>query len=155
MWIREYAEPGAFERLQNIDRYYRKFVTQSDYLITQNEILQRDVNLLFSEGIPDAIRKKVRKRLPVADQKISNPPDVDVTLDLLRQESDETDIDAVVNNVDLEALNRQVQSPSRIWPLGGHNGVRYARLGVWVVVTQVSRLPELIRTVLGTLSVTY
>lgn len=70
-------------------------------MLSRFEILQRDVNLLFYQGIPDDIRKKVRKRLPSINQKTSNPPDVDMTLDLLRQEFDEADIDGAVKVFDL------------------------------------------------------
>jgi hypothetical protein len=100
-WIKKHTEKGIFEHLRDIDKYYRKFITQADYLLSRSEILQRDVNLLFYQGIPEDIRKKVRKRLPSINQKISNPPDVDVTLGLLRQEFDETDINTVVRGADL------------------------------------------------------
>jgi hypothetical protein len=103
-WVKKHAERGIIAQLQDIDKYYQKFLTQSDYLIEQKEILQQDVNLLFFQGNPEAIRKKVRKGLPTANQKISNPPDVDVTLALLKKEFDDTNIDSVVRDVDLHEL---------------------------------------------------
>ncbi|KAF8234270.1 hypothetical protein L208DRAFT_1262468, partial [Tricholoma matsutake] len=59
------------------------FITQSDFLIAQQEILQCDVNLLFFQGIPNLICKKIKKGLPSTNQKITNPPDVNVTLGVL------------------------------------------------------------------------
>jgi hypothetical protein len=103
-WVKKHAAEGIFSRSQDVDKYYRKFITQSDYLIDQQEILSRDVKLLFFQGIPDSIRKKIRKGLPSVNQKISNPPDIDVTLGLLQREFDDTDIDAVVGDVDLNIL---------------------------------------------------
>jgi Protein of unknown function (DUF668) len=79
-WIKKHAEKGVFEDMRDIDKYYRKFIIQTDYLLSRSEIIKRDINLLFYQGIPEDIRKKVRKRLPSISQKISNPPDVDVTL---------------------------------------------------------------------------
>ena len=104
-WVKKHAAEGVFSRSQDVDKYYRKFITQSDYLISQQEILTRDVNLLFFQGIPDSTRKKVRKGLPIANQKISSPPDVDVTLALLQREFDDTDIDAAVGEIDLHELS--------------------------------------------------
>jgi hypothetical protein len=120
-WVKRHATEGAFTRLQDIDKYYRRFITQSDFLIAQQEILQRDVNLLFFQGIPDPIRKKVKKGLPSTNQKITNPPDVDVTLGVLRREFDETDLDAVVRDIDLhdysddeESDNSDLETTTRV-----------------------------------------
>ena len=95
-WVKKHAAEGVFSRSQDVDKYYRKFITQSDYLVGRQEILPCDVNLLFFQGIPDSTRKKVRKGLPVVNQKISNPPEVDITLALLQREFDDTDINAAV-----------------------------------------------------------
>ena len=73
---------------------------QSDFLIAQQEILQHDVNLLFFKGIPDSIHK-IKKSLLSTNQKITNPPDVDVTLEVLWWEFNETDLDAQVCEIDL------------------------------------------------------
>ena len=65
----------AFSRIQDIDtKYYRKFITQTDYLLSRFEILQREANVLFYQGIPDDFRKKFCKRIPYINQKTSNPP---------------------------------------------------------------------------------
>jgi hypothetical protein len=104
-WVKKHAAEGVFNRLQDIDKYYRIFISYSDPLLDQNEILQRDMNLLFFQGIPDSIQKKVRKGLLLTNQKITNPPDVDVMLGVLRREFDETDIDAVVRDIDLHELS--------------------------------------------------
>ena len=74
---------------------------QSDFLIMQQEILQQDVNLLFFQGIPNSICRKIKKGLPATNQKITNPPDVDITLGVLQQEFDETDLDAQVCKINL------------------------------------------------------
>jgi hypothetical protein len=100
-WVKKHAIEGVFSRSQDVDKYYRKFITQSDYLIAKQEILNRDVNLLFFQGIPDSTWKKICKGLPVANQKISNPPEVDITLALLQREFDDTDIDAAIGEIDL------------------------------------------------------
>jgi len=94
----------SFDHSQDIDKYYWKFITQADYLVNKQEILQCDVNLLFFQGIPDMTCKKVHKGLPMANQKISNPLTVDVTLGLLWKEFNEMDIDTVVREVDLHKL---------------------------------------------------
>ena len=88
-----------------MDKYYRKFITQSGYLIGQQEILNCDVNLLFFQGIPDLTQKKVWKRLPVANQKISNLPEVNITLALLQQKFNDTDIEVAVGKIDLHELS--------------------------------------------------
>jgi hypothetical protein len=110
VWVKRHTTEGTFTRLQDIDKYYRRFITQSYFLIAQQEILQRDVNLLFFQGIPDPICKKVKKGLPSANQKITNPPDVDVTLGVLRREFDETDLDAVVCDIDLHDYSDDEES---------------------------------------------
>jgi hypothetical protein len=46
----------------------------------------------------------------MANQKISNPPDVDITLALLKKEFDNTDIDSVVRDVDLHELTESDES---------------------------------------------
>jgi hypothetical protein len=101
VWVKKHAAKGIFNCLQDIDKYYRVFISHSNPLLDQNEIPQWDVNLLFFQVIPDSIRKKVHKGLPLANQKIMNPLDVDVTLGILRWELNKTDIDAVVRDIDL------------------------------------------------------
>ncbi|KAF8231480.1 hypothetical protein L208DRAFT_1276882 [Tricholoma matsutake] len=61
-------------------------------------------------GIPDPIRKKVKKGLPSANQKITNPLDVDVTLGVLQREFDETDLDAMVHDIDLHDYSDDKES---------------------------------------------
>jgi len=100
----------SFDCSQDIDKYYLKFITQADYLVDKQEILQRDINLLFFQGIPDVTHKKVHKGLPMANQKISNLPTVNVTLVLLQKEFDKTDIDTMVREIDLHELSDNKES---------------------------------------------
>ena len=50
-WVRKHAQQRRFSGISNLYNYYRKFVTQTEYLLGKAEILVRGVNLLFFQGI--------------------------------------------------------------------------------------------------------
>ncbi|GLB40078.1 hypothetical protein LshimejAT787_0705880 [Lyophyllum shimeji] len=104
LWTDKHGEVGRIASIQDVDKYFRKFTQLSSTLLPNGLILARDLNLCFYRGIPAELRKRVKKRIPVANQKQNNAPTVSAMLAILRAEFDELDLDArpVVDSLDLE-----------------------------------------------------
>lgn len=101
LWTTKHGELANISSIQDVDRYYREFTQRSTGLLTGGSILQKDLNLCFYRGIPEMLRRAVRKRLPSTGLSVNTPPGITVCLRALRAEFDEEDLDAVVKDVPL------------------------------------------------------
>ncbi|KAG6861784.1 hypothetical protein C0995_012288 [Termitomyces sp. Mi166 len=91
---------GNIASIQDVDKDYRNFTRLSNALVVEpKQILGNDLNMCFYKGIPETLRKRIRKRMPVANQKTTNPPSVEQQLGWLRAEFD---IDAGLSDVELD-----------------------------------------------------
>ncbi|KAF8889915.1 hypothetical protein BD779DRAFT_1428928, partial [Infundibulicybe gibba] len=89
-WSKRYAGRGVFNCVQDVDRYYREFISRSNRLLKDPpRMLESEVNILFYRGIPAAYRFKIKRRLSIED----SPPTIEAVLALLRREFDKDDID--------------------------------------------------------------
>ena len=100
-WVRIHAENRLFAKLQDVDRYYREFSAQSTPLITTSRLTQNEANLLFYRGIPPAMRKKVKRKIPANQQTATTAPAIVSVLGLLRKQFDEDDLDHEDEDVEL------------------------------------------------------
>lgn len=111
LWVKKHADAKSFLRIQDVDRYYREFTSQSTVLLAKSLILEAEINVLFYRGIPNALRPKIKRKLPATSTKISSPPTVASVLVILRKEFDEDDLDANTSDVDFH-LNSDSDSSS-------------------------------------------
>ncbi|KAF8634385.1 hypothetical protein AX17_004207 [Amanita inopinata Kibby_2008] len=98
-WVRQHANKTVFKSEKDVDKYYRKFIAQSNVLTSKGLLLNADADRLFYQGIPHDLRKKIRAKLPVEQTKTVSPPPLVNVLRLLRAEYDEEDIDAEIETV--------------------------------------------------------
>ena len=100
-WVKLHAENRIFIKLQDVDRYYREFTAQSTPLTTAQRITANEANLLFYRGIPPAMRKKIRRKIPAAQQTSITAPTIANVLGYLRAHFNEDDIDNDDDDVEL------------------------------------------------------
>ncbi|RDB16196.1 hypothetical protein Hypma_003100 [Hypsizygus marmoreus] len=67
-WTAKHAQQSSILTLQQVDKYYRAFTRMAGTLVTDGNLLQKDANLCFYRGIPESLRKRIRKRFPAANQ---------------------------------------------------------------------------------------
>ncbi|TFK62436.1 hypothetical protein BDN72DRAFT_391861 [Pluteus cervinus] len=89
-------EARRISSLKHVEKYYRTFRSYSVPLKNANRILEHDVNFLFYKGIPEKLRRRVRKRLPPNKTTLRNLPTVEETLTILRDLFDPDDIETIV-----------------------------------------------------------
>jgi hypothetical protein len=78
---------------QDVDKYYRNFTAQSGPLVSAGHITQNETNILFYRGIPSLLHKKIKHKIPTANQTITAAPTVASVLGYLREEFS-------INNID-------------------------------------------------------
>jgi hypothetical protein len=100
-WVRLHADNRSFIRLQDVDRYYREFTAQATPLTTATRITANEANLLFYRGIPSSMRKKIKRKIPAAQQTSTAAPLITNILALLRAQFSEDDIDNDDDDVEL------------------------------------------------------
>jgi hypothetical protein len=100
-WVKLHAENRIFIKLQDVDRYYREFTAQSTPLTAAQRITTNEANLLFYRGIPPSMRKKIRRKIPAAQQTSITAPTIATVLSNLRAHFNEDDIDNDDDDVEL------------------------------------------------------
>ncbi|KAF8872152.1 hypothetical protein BD779DRAFT_1430455, partial [Infundibulicybe gibba] len=100
LWVAKHAEQGKFNRIQDIDRYYRVFTAQSNQLRKgRPKILEPEVNILFYRGIPTPNRTKVKRRLPEVNTTTDDPPELETIFEILRKQFKVHDLDNITVDV--------------------------------------------------------
>ncbi|TFK57894.1 hypothetical protein BDN72DRAFT_741571, partial [Pluteus cervinus] len=94
-WV---AEKRKLPTMVDIEEYYREFRSQAVPLVTAQELLAKDMNLLFYTGLPEKIRDRVYKKLPTDKQNIKTPADVDEIIKIVRGFFNEHDINTMVKS---------------------------------------------------------
>jgi len=100
-WVSLHAEARSFTKLQDVDRYYREFTAQSVPLTAANRITENETNLLFYRGIPRAMRKKIRHKIPANRQTATAAPSVVDVWGYLQDQFSEDDLDNDDDDVEL------------------------------------------------------
>ncbi|KAF8870277.1 hypothetical protein BD779DRAFT_1681311 [Infundibulicybe gibba] len=93
VWTKRHAKEGRFDKLQDVDEYYRDFIAISSRLlkVANPRINKAEVDILFYRGIPNPIRQKIKRKLPEKNLKSSAPPPLKTVLRLLREHFDDSD----------------------------------------------------------------
>lgn len=96
MFSRNFREKKTIRTLRDADRYLRKFQSIATPLLdaTTPMVTIDEVDSLFYQGLPDKIRKRVRKRVPEGDKVLKKAPTVDDVHEILQTLFNEEDIDA-------------------------------------------------------------
>lgn len=88
-----------FRSLEELDEYFLEFMRKAGSLVTDGEMLEAEVNLLFYQGLPRKLRAAIRPSLEtaqaIAHKELSRmtPPSIKVTLKAARARYDSNDID--------------------------------------------------------------
>ncbi|RDB30755.1 hypothetical protein Hypma_006008 [Hypsizygus marmoreus] len=67
LWTEKHGKYGRITFLQEVNRYFREYTQVSGNLMALNRLLQTDANLYFYRGIPEALRKKIWKKISAAN----------------------------------------------------------------------------------------
>ncbi|KAF8055958.1 hypothetical protein FPV67DRAFT_1678906 [Lyophyllum atratum] len=106
-WAVKHGDHGSIKSVKDVARYRREFELLSSKLVSGGEMLQKDVNLLFYRGIPDPLRGKIKKKIPVPNQAKKSPPAIDTLVTLLTNYFEHQDLDD-----ELPSLSLMVEIPS-------------------------------------------
>lgn len=95
-WTKRFRKHGSISSLREADHYYREFHSIATPLLEDIEplILKKEVQFLFYRGLPDDIRKRVKKRLPDGETTVISPPSIKNTRKILQALFNKHDIDA-------------------------------------------------------------
>lgn len=100
-WVKVHTDNCLFARLQDMDRYYRKFSAQSTPLLSASHLTQNEANLLLYRGIPPNMRKKIKWKIPANQQLATSAPSITSMLGYLQAQFDEDDLDHDNKDVEL------------------------------------------------------
>lgn len=117
-WVKLHAETGSISSFQDVDRYYQEFTAQSTTLLDTSFITVNEANLLFYKGILSPMCKKIRRKIPDANQTATLTPSITSVLGFLRDEFNMDDIDGGYNmdfnlyaDLDLSDIDDDIEPP--------------------------------------------
>lgn len=99
-WVKLHAEQQTFLQLHDVDHYYQEFSAQATPLIAASRLTDNKVNLLFYRGIPSNMRKKIKHKIPTAQQTATTALTITSVIGYLRDQFDEDNINN--DNEDME-----------------------------------------------------
>jgi hypothetical protein len=101
-WIKHHSRDQTFNSLQDVDQYYREYMTKIPPLLSMHFITSVEADLLFFRGIPRDLQVKICDQLPEAQTKVHSPPPIDDVLSLLQNEFNQDDI-LIKDDTDIES----------------------------------------------------
>lgn len=90
---------------ESLDKYHCSFTRKATDLVASNYITQKQYSLVFYQGIPDLLRKRLRSQFEHVVQgtlSSTNPPSVENALRIIWNLYDLGNIDAFSSDLDLD-----------------------------------------------------